>query len=118
MSAPETTAENSGAYRAEDRFVYDEDGLKHISGTDTLSVAHETQNPKTFIKRQKQSLYAAYAQAEADNELFQTDTFVFDSDAKRMNMKTGILTVKKNRLRSILLLLIRSFWINSSEKTL
>lgn len=89
MSAPETTAENSGAYRAEDRFVYDEDGLKHISGTDTLSVAHETQNPKTFIKRQKQSLYAAYAQAEADNELFQTDTFVFDSEQKLNEYENG-----------------------------
>ncbi|MDY4841239.1 MAG: hypothetical protein SO314_02585 [Alphaproteobacteria bacterium] len=89
ITAPEAKTENNKAYRAEGHFIYDEEGLKHVSGTDTLSVTYETQNPKNFIKRQKQSLYAAYAQAEADNELLQTGTFVFDSAQKLKEPESG-----------------------------
>lgn len=99
ITAPEAKTENNDAYRAEGHFIYDEEGLKHVSGTDTLSVTHETQNPKTFIKRQKQSLYAAYAQAEADNELLQAGTFVFDSAQKLNEPETGYFDSEKKSVR-------------------
>lgn len=83
MAADKVADEMKNVYRAENRFIYDEQtGLQHVLANDTLFIERETQRPKSYIKQQKQSLFADYARAEANNELFKQDTVTIDTNQK------------------------------------